>query len=90
MNSSYRFIWRFYEDKFTRSYRSFKHIEGENDTITFLSLNMKIGGLIEYVQDKEVKCLTEDQARYIYKKVELQGVINVDTIKQEIEQEKLK
>ena len=38
----------------------------------FLPLNMKIGGPIEYVKDKEAKCLTEDQARYIYKKVEVQ------------------
>ena len=60
-------------------------MEDENGTITFLPLNMKLDGLIEYVTDKEVKGLTEDQARYIYKKVELQGVVNVDTIKQEIE-----
>ena len=32
--------------------------------------------------------LTRDQARYVYKKVETGEMINVDTIQQEIEQEK--
>ena len=52
-------------------------------------LNTKIGGLGKYNKDKETICLTNDQARHIYKKVELEGVINVDTIKQENEEEKL-
>ena len=30
-----------------------------------------------------------DQARYIYRKVELEGIVNLDTIKQEIERNKL-
>ena len=34
-------------------------------------------------------CLTKDQAKCIYKKVESEGVVNVDTIKQEIEEDKL-
>ena len=29
-------------------------------------------------------CLTKDQARHIYKEVESKGIVNVDTIKQEI------
>ena len=33
--------------------------------------------------------MIEDQVRHIYEKAELQGVPNVDTNKQEIEQEKL-
>ena len=37
----------------------------------------------------ETTCLTNDQARHIYKKVELEGVVNIDTIKQEIEEDKL-
>ena len=41
---------------------------GENGTITFLPLNTKMGGLINYVKDKEVKCLNEDQVRHIYEK----------------------
>ena len=34
-------------------------------------------------------CLTKDQARHICKKVELEGIVNVDTIKQEIEEDGL-
>ena len=33
--------------------------------------------------------MTNDQARHIYKKVELEGIVNGDTIKQEIEEDKL-
>ena len=53
-----------------------------------MSLNAKIGGLVKCVKDKENICLTIDQARYIYKKVELEGIVNVDTIKQDIEEDK--
>ena len=60
-----------------------------NDPTTFLPLNTKIGGLVKYVKDKETICLTKDQARNIYKKVELEGIVNIDTIKQEIEEDKL-
>ena len=42
-----------------------------------------------HVKDKETICLTNDQARHIYKKVELEGIVNIDTIKQEIEEDKL-
>ena len=34
-------------------------------------------------------CLTSDQARYIYKKVEWHSMVNVETIEQEIEDESL-
>ena len=34
-------------------------------------------------------CLAADQARCIYKKVEQKGIVNVDTIKQEIEEDRL-
>ena len=54
-----------------------------------MPLNTKICGLVKYVKDKETICLTKDQARHIYKKVELAGVVNIDTIMQEIEEEKL-
>ena len=63
-------------------------MKGNNDT-TFLPSNTKIGGPVKYVKDKETICLTNDQARYIYKKVELEGVVNAGTIKQEIEEDKL-
>ena len=50
-----------------------------------MPLNTKIGGPIKYIKDKETICLTNDQARHIYEKVELEGVVNVDRITQEIE-----
>ena len=34
-------------------------------------------------------CLTKDQTRHIYKKVESEGIVNINTIKQEIEEDKL-
>ena len=49
----------------------------------------KIGALVKYIKDKETICLTNDQARHIYEKVESEGIVNVDTIKQEIEEDKL-
>ena len=55
----------------------------------FLPLNTRKGALVTYVKDKEAKCLTEDQARHIYKKVESDSMININTRKQEIEDDKL-
>ena len=55
-----------------------------------LPLNTKIGGQARYIRDREAVCLKEDQAKYIYKKVEPKNILNVDTIKQEIEEDKLK
>ena len=69
--------------------RPFKLIKGENGTTTFLPLNTGKGGPVRYVKHKEAKCLTEDQARHIYKKVESDSMVNVNTIKQEIEDDKL-
>ena len=37
----------------------------------------------------KIFCLTKDQARYIYKKVEPAGTVKVETIKQEIEDDRL-
>ena len=54
-----------------------------------MPLNTKIGGPVKYVKDKENIGLTMDQAGHIYKKVELEGVVNVDTIKQKIKEDKL-
>ena len=54
----------------------------------------KIGGQIRsdnkitYIPDKG-KCSTEDPARHIYKKVEMDKIINVDTLKQEIEDDRV-
>ena len=53
-----------------------------------MPLNTKIGGQTRYIKDKEDKCLTNDQARHVYKKVESGSIIHVDTnIKQEIDQD---
>ena len=49
----------------------------------------KIGGLVKYVKDKENICLTADQARYICKKVEQESIVNIEIIRQEIEDERL-
>ena len=47
------------------------------------------GGPVRYVKDKKAICLTEEQMRHIYKKVELSTEINVDIMKQEIDNENL-
>ena len=51
----------------------------ENDTTTFLTLNMKIGWLIECVKDKEVTCVIENQVRHDTNKKDIH--------KQDIEQD---
>ena len=43
---------------------------------------------ITFIPDRE-RCLTEDQARYIYEKVETDKIINIETMKQEIEDNKI-
>ena len=68
------------------SNRTFKLIEGKNSPTTFLPLNIKIGGQARNIRDED-RCLMNDQARHIYKKVELGSVINIDTIKQEMDQD---
>ena len=52
-----------------------------------MPLHTKIGGQAGYIKDKEDKYFTSDQTRHIYKKVELGSKINIDTIKQEIDQD---
>ena len=49
-----------------------------------MPLNTKIGGPTRYIKDREAICLTNDQARHIYKKVESERIVNIDTVKQEI------
>ena len=63
--------------------------KGKNDLIAFLPPNTKIGVSIKYVKDKENICLTTDQTTYSYKRVEQQGVVNVDGIKQKTEGDRL-
>ena len=38
-------------------------------------------------RNKENRYLTEDQAKHVYKKVESGNIININTVKQEIDQE---
>ena len=47
----------------------------------FLPLNTKIGEQARYIKDKEAICLMKDQAKHIYKRVQTEGIVNVDTIK---------
>ena len=54
-----------------------------------MALNTKIAGPFKCAKDKESMYLNKDQARHIYKKVESEGIVNVDTIKQEIEEDKV-
>ena len=53
-----------------------------------MPLNTNIGGQTGSSKHKENTYLTEDQARHVYKKVELGGIINVSTMKQEIDQDR--
>ena len=64
-------------------------MKGKNDPTTFLPQKSKIGGPVRYAKDKENICLTVDQVRYICKKVEQESIVNVETIKQEIEDDRI-
>ena len=52
-----------------------------------MPLNANISGQTNYIKDKEAICLTENQAGHFYKKAETWKVINIDTIKQEIDRD---
>ena len=64
-------------------------MKGENGTTSYLPLDNKKGRPVRYVKDREAICLTEEQMRHIYKRVESGSEINVDTIKQEIDNDRL-
>ena len=49
-----------------------------------MPIESKTGGKVSYIQDREAMCLSEKQANYVYKKAE-GGIINVNTLKQELE-----
>ena len=66
----------------------FKHVKGKNGTTTFLPSNCKIGGTFKNIRNYGDRYLTEDQVRYVYKKVNVGKEINTTTMKQEAEQEK--
>ena len=67
----------------------FKLVKGKDGSTSFLPFDKKTGGKARYIQNSDAICLTEDQTRYVYKKVEQGNSINTETMKQEIEQEKL-
>ena len=52
-----------------------------------MPIESKTGGKVNYIKDKEAMCLSEKQANYVYKKVEEDKVINVNTMKNELEQD---
>ena len=54
-----------------------------------MPLNLHSGGPVEYVKDRKSICLTSNQARYIYIKIEKDGLVNVEMIKPEIEEDRL-
>ena len=54
-----------------------------------MPLNKKIGGPARYIKDRDAICVMNDPARQIYKVAESENIINVDTIKQEIETDKV-
>ena len=68
--------------------KSFKLTNGRDDATAFLPLDFRIGGQGRDSHPTVGQYLTRDQTRHIYKKVETGGIINIDTVKHEIEQEK--
>ena len=61
-------------------------MNGRDDTTIFLPLHFRIGGQSRDSWPTVGKYLTRDQAKYVYKKVEMGETINM--IQQEVEQEK--
>ena len=48
-----------------------------------------LGMTVQFIKDRENVGLASDHARYIYNKVVTDSVVNVQTIKQEIEEDRL-
>ena len=63
-------------------------MNGRDDATTFLPLDSRIGGQSRDSHPTIEQYLTRDQTKYVYKKVEMGELINMDAIQQEIEQEK--
>ena len=51
-----------------------------------MPIGSKTGGEIKYIKNGEAICLTEQQANHVYKKVEEGGIVNANTLQQELEQ----
>ena len=62
-------------------------MDGRHCTTTFLPLDSKIGGQINYNRSSVGQFLKREQASYAYKKIESGEIINIENIQQEIEQE---
>ena len=54
-----------------------------------MPLTSNLGGPVRYVKDRENICLTVNQAKYIYKKVKQESIVDIETIKEEIEEDTL-
>ena len=52
-----------------------------------MPIGSKTGGEINYIKNREAMCLTEKQTNHVYKKVEEGGIINVNMLKKELEQD---
>ena len=52
-----------------------------------MPIESKTGGKISYIKNREATCLSEKQVDYIYKNVEEGKSINVNILKQELEQD---
>ena len=63
-------------------------MNSREEATAFLPLDSRIGGQSRDSHPTLGQYLTRHQARHIYKKVETGEIINVDTVKHEIEQEK--
>ena len=57
--------------------------------IRFSPLEQSSGWQVQYVKDRENISLTSNEVKYIYKKVEKDNLVNVETHKQEIEEDTL-
>ena len=62
-------------------------MNGRNGPITFLHLNSKIGGQVNN-RPSVGQYLTREQAGYVYRKTKSGEVINMETLQQELEQER--
>ena len=62
-------------------------MNGGDGTTTFLPLDSKIGGQINYDRPSVGQFLTREQASHVHNKVGSGKTINIDTIQEEMEQE---
>ena len=58
----------------------FKLVKGKNGTTSSLPSKEKIGGKVNYIQNKEAMCLTEKKTDYVYKTLKEGNSINTKTM----------